>query len=171
MLRLAEGVSAAEKSAGQLQIRHPLILNKVTRKIQKAVASAGGFALVELVLPPVGKQVFLLVGTTITTVMHDMTPAATTVKKAALGRSKKSAVGGKKTPACISLFYKHIYKKYDNLFFVPAKPDFFYRQRRTFCICGFSAYHQAGAAGCGGEYPRVRSRDIIRHTRTHRAKP
>uniref|UniRef100_UPI0040271487 hypothetical protein n=1 Tax=Prevotella sp. TaxID=59823 RepID=UPI0040271487 len=84
---------------------------------------------------------------------------------------KKSAFGGKKTPACISLFYKHIYKKYGNLFFVPAKPDFFYRQRRTFCICSFSACHQAGAAGCGGEYPRARSRDISRHTLTHRAKP
>ena len=41
-----------------------------------------------LVVTPVGKRVFLLIVTTITTVMHDMTPAATTVKKAALGRSK-----------------------------------------------------------------------------------
>ena len=52
--------------------------------------------MVELVSPPVGKQVFLLVGTTITTVMHDMTPAATTVKKAALGRSKSPPLAVKK---------------------------------------------------------------------------
>ncbi len=36
------------------------------------------------------------------------------------------------------------------IFFVPAQPDFFYRQRRTFCICGFSACHQAGADGGAG---------------------
>ena len=74
----------------------PLILNKVTTKIQKAVASAGGFALVELVVTPVGKRVFLLIDPTITTVMHDMTPAATTVKKAALGRSKSPPLAVKK---------------------------------------------------------------------------
>ena len=66
----------------------PLILYKVIPNTQKAVATAGGFALVALVVTPVGKRVFLLIVTTITTVMHDMTPAATTVKKAALGRSK-----------------------------------------------------------------------------------
>ena len=44
--------------------------------------------MVALVAPPVGKRVFLLIVTTVTTVMHGMTPAATTVKKAALGRSK-----------------------------------------------------------------------------------
>ena len=48
---------------------------------------------------------------------------------------------------------------------------FFYRQRRTFCICAFSACHRAGAAGGGGEYPRARSRDSPRHTPTQRAKP
>ena len=74
----------------------PSILNKVTRKIQKAVASAGGFALVALGVTPVGKRVFLLIVPTITTVMHDMTPAATTVKKAALGRSKSPPLAVKK---------------------------------------------------------------------------
>ena len=41
-----------------------------------------------LVVTTVGKRVFLLIDPTITTVMRGMTPAATTVKKAALGRSK-----------------------------------------------------------------------------------
>ena len=45
---------------------------------------------------PVGKQVFLLVIGPITTVMHGMTPAAATVKKAAFGRSKSPADAGKK---------------------------------------------------------------------------
>ena len=45
---------------------------------------------------PVGKQVFLLVIGPITTVMHGMTPAAVTVKKAAFGRSKSPADAGKK---------------------------------------------------------------------------
>ena len=50
----------------------------------------------ELVVTPVGKRVFLLIDPTITTVMHDMTPAATTVKKAALGRSKSPPLAVKK---------------------------------------------------------------------------
>ena len=49
-----------------------------------------------LVATPVGKRVFLRVGTTNTTVMHGMTPAATTVKKAALGRSKSPPLAVKK---------------------------------------------------------------------------
>ena len=52
--------------------------------------------MVELVAPPVGKRVFLLIVTTITTVMHGMTPAATTVKKAAVGRSKSPPLAVKK---------------------------------------------------------------------------
>ena len=52
--------------------------------------------MVALVVTPVGKRVFLLIDPTITTVMHDMTPAATTVKKAALGRSKSPPLAVKK---------------------------------------------------------------------------
>ena len=74
----------------------PLILYKVIPNTQKAVATAGGFALVALVVTPVGKRVFLLIVTTITTVMRGMTPAATTVKKAALGRSKSPPLAVKK---------------------------------------------------------------------------
>ena len=48
---------------------------------------------------------------------------------------------------------------------------FFTANGGLFVICGISACHQAGADGGGGEYPRARSRDIIRHTRTQRAKP
>ena len=73
-----------------------LILNKVIPKTQKAVASAGGFALVARVATPVGKRVFLLVVPTITTVMRGMTTAAKTVKKSGPWPFKKSAVGGKK---------------------------------------------------------------------------
>ena len=49
---------------------------------------------------PVGKQVFLLVIGPITTVMHGMTPAAATIKKAAFGRSKSPADAGKKIADC-----------------------------------------------------------------------
>ena len=45
---------------------------------------------------PVGKRVFLLIVPTITTVMRGMTPAATTVKKATLGRSKSPPLAVKK---------------------------------------------------------------------------
>ena len=57
-------------------------------KIQKAVVIAVGFAWVCLSVTPVRKRVFLLILPTIPTIMHGMTTAATTVKKAALGRSK-----------------------------------------------------------------------------------
>ncbi len=52
--------------------------------------------MVALVVTPIGKRVFLLVVPTITTVMRSMTPAATTVKKAALGRSKSPPLAVKK---------------------------------------------------------------------------
>ena len=58
-----------------------------------------GFALVWLVVPIVGKRVFLLVVSTIPTVMRCMTPSAATVKKAAFGRSKSPAFAGTKTAA------------------------------------------------------------------------
>ena len=60
------------------------------------MAVAVGFALVCTVVPPVGKRVFLLVVSTIPTVMRRMTPSAATVKKAALGRSKSPPSAVKK---------------------------------------------------------------------------
>ena len=57
-------------------------------KTQKTVVIAVGFAWVCLSVTPVGKRVFLRVVPIIPTVKHGMTTAATTVKKAALGRSK-----------------------------------------------------------------------------------
>ena len=69
----------------------PLILYKVIPNTQKAVATAGGFALVALVVTPVGKRVFLLIDPTITTVMRGMTSENT--------KEQKAAVGGKKSPA------------------------------------------------------------------------
>ena len=102
----------------------PLILYKVIPNTQKAVATAGGFALVALVVTPVGKRVFLLIVTTITTVMRGMTPAATTVKKAALGRSKSPPLAVKKHllvfPYFISLSIKN------------TVISFLYRRSRTF---------------------------------------
>jgi len=67
--------------------------------IQKAVVEDGGFALVWLSVPTVGKRVFLRIVSAIPTVMHGMTPSAATVKKAAYGRSKSPAFAGTKTAA------------------------------------------------------------------------
>ena len=63
----------------------------------------GGFALAWMVAPIVGKRVFLLVVSTIPTVMRGMTTAAATVKKAAFGRSKSPAFAGTKTAARVIL--------------------------------------------------------------------
>ena len=60
------------------------------------MAAAVGFAFLRLAVTPVRKRVFLLIVTTITTVMRGMTPAATTVQKAALGRSKSPPLAVKK---------------------------------------------------------------------------
>ena len=155
--------------------------------------------MVALVVTPVGKRVFLLIVTTVTTVMRGMTPAATTVKKAAFGRSKSPPLAVKKhfigspipshpqwtgVPACCvwgdsgvfpfsSLGQQRVNdcRLYNQRYVIYGVTTFLYRRSRTFCICPFSACHQAGAAGYGGENPRARSRDIARHTRTHRAKP
>ena len=54
------------------------------------MAVAVGFALVWIVVPTVGKRVFLRVVSTIPTVMRCMTPSAATVKKSGLRPFKKS---------------------------------------------------------------------------------
>ena len=63
------------------------------------MVTAGGFALVGMPPMPVGKQVFLLGIGAISTVMRCMTPAVTTVKKAAVGGKKSPAGAGTKTAA------------------------------------------------------------------------
>ena len=63
------------------------------------MGTAGGFALVGMSPMPVGKQVFLLGIGAISTVMRCMTPAETTVKKAAVGGKKSPAGAGTKTAA------------------------------------------------------------------------
>ena len=55
-----------------------------------------GFALLGLMVTPVRKQVFLLVITVITYVMHCMATTAITVQKAAVGRSKSPPLAVKK---------------------------------------------------------------------------
>ena len=55
-----------------------------------------GFALLGLMVTPVRKQVFLLVITVITNVMHCMTTTAITVQKAAVSRSKSPPLAVKK---------------------------------------------------------------------------
>ena len=67
------------------------------------MAVAVGFALVWIVVPTVGKRVFLRVVSTIPTVLHGMTTASATVKKAAYGRSKSPAFAGTKTAARVIL--------------------------------------------------------------------
>ena len=59
-----------------------------------------GFALLGLMVTPVRKQVFLLVITVITNVMHCMTTTAIMVQKSGRRPFKKSAFGGEKIAAC-----------------------------------------------------------------------
>ena len=61
------------------------------------MAAVVGFALLELIVTPVGKPVFLLAVAVTPNAMRCMTTTAATVQKAAGGRKKKTAVGGKKT--------------------------------------------------------------------------
>ena len=100
------------------------------------------------------------------------------VKKAAVGRSKSPPLAVKKTVACSGspkrARKKRCYISTRNkviTFSTGASRTFFTANGGLFVICGFSACLQAGTDGGGGEYPRARSRDISRHTLTHRAKP
>ena len=63
-----------------------------------------GFALLGLMVTPVRKQVFLLVITVITNVMHCMTTTAIMVQKAAAGRSKSPPLAVKKQLLAVTLF-------------------------------------------------------------------
>ena len=65
------------------------------------MADVVGFAFLWLSVTPVGKQVFLHVVATIPNAMLCMTTTAGMVQKAAFGRKKMAAVGGKKTAACV----------------------------------------------------------------------
>ena len=67
------------------------------------MAPVVGFAFLWLTVTPVGKLVFLCVVPTIPNAMLCMTITAGMVQKAAVGRKKKSAFGGKKTIACVLL--------------------------------------------------------------------
>ena len=67
------------------------------------MAAVVGFAFLWLSVTAVGKLVFLLVVATIPNAMLCMTTTAGMVQKAAFGRKKMAAVGGKKTAACVLL--------------------------------------------------------------------
>ena len=78
----------------------------------------------ELVATLVGKRVFLLAVTTNTTVMRGMTPAATTVKKAAVGRSKSPPLAVKK--------YLLVFPYFISISIKNTVISFLYRRSRTF---------------------------------------
>ena len=63
-----------------------------------------GFALLELIVTPVGKQVFLHVVAVIPNAMHGMTTTATTVQKAAGGRKKRPPLAVKKQQFVYSIY-------------------------------------------------------------------
>ena len=60
------------------------------------MAAVVGFALLEMIVTPVGKRVFLLLVAVIPNAMHGMTTTATTVQKAAGGRKKRPPLAVKK---------------------------------------------------------------------------
>ena len=60
------------------------------------MAAVVGFALLEMIVTPVGKRVFLLLVAVIPNAMHGMTTTATTVQKAAFGRKKRPPLAVKK---------------------------------------------------------------------------
>jgi len=71
------------------------------------VAVAFGFALVGMAVPTDGKRVCLFAVSTIPTVMHGMTTAVATVKKAALGRKKSPPLAVQKQLLIECLFTAH----------------------------------------------------------------
>ena len=63
-----------------------------------------GFALLELIVTPVGKPVFLLVVAVTPNAMHGMTTTAATVQKAAVGRKKRPPLAVKKQQFVYSIY-------------------------------------------------------------------
>ena len=68
------------------------------------MATVVGFAFWGLAVTPVGKQVFLLVVTTIPNAMRCMTTTAATFQKAAGGRKKKPPLAVKKQQLVYSIY-------------------------------------------------------------------
>ena len=92
-------------------------------------------------------------------------------KKSGLRPFKKSGFRRYKNSCPCNPDYHAGYNTYGLILFSRREPGFFYRRRRTFCICSFSACLWAGATGWGGEYPRACSRGYFRSALAHRAKP
>ena len=63
-----------------------------------------GFALLELIVTPLGKRLFLLVVAVTPNAMHGMTTTATTVQKAAVGRKKRPPLAVKKQQLVYSIY-------------------------------------------------------------------
>ena len=63
-----------------------------------------GFALLELIVTPIGKRVFLLDATATPNAMRCMTTTAATVQKAAVGRKKRPPLAVKKQQFVYSIY-------------------------------------------------------------------
>ena len=68
------------------------------------MAAVVGFALLELIVTPVGKPVFLLAATFTSNAMRCMTTTATMVQKAAGGRKKRPPLAVKKQQLVYSIY-------------------------------------------------------------------
>ena len=99
---------------------------------QKAMVAVVGFAFLWLSVTAVGKQVFLLGIGTITTVMLCMTPAVTTVKKAAVGGKKSPAGAGTKTAAYYVLKHNTVPAILIELGFISGNSDYSKLTNATF---------------------------------------
>ena len=130
-----------------------------------------GFAFLGVAVTPVRKRVFLLIVATIPNAMLRMTTTVGMGQKAAVGRKKRPPLAVKNSSLCYSIYMVPPIDNKVIIFLYRRSRTFFTANGGLFAICDFSACQQAGADGCGEEYPRACSRDIPRHTRPQRAKP
>ena len=132
-----------------------------------------GFAFWGLSVTPVGNRVFLLVVATIPQrhALHD--DNSQHGSKSGRWPFKKSAVGGKKTIACVipTIYMTTVDRNKVISFCTGVSRTFFTANGGFLLFVAFQPAIRQARMGGVGEYPRARSRDIIRHTRTHRAKP
>ena len=68
------------------------------------MAAVVGFALLEMIVTPVGKRVFRLAATFTSNAMRCMTTTATMVQKAAVGRKKRPPLAVKKQQLVYSIY-------------------------------------------------------------------
>ena len=114
------------------------------------MAAVVGFALLELIVTPVGKQVFLHVVAVTPNAMRCMTTTVTTVQKAAGGRKKRPPLAVKKQQLVYSIYMTTADRKQGNHFLYRRSRTFFTANGGLFVFAAFQPATRQARLGVAG---------------------